>query len=176
MVYRLEPDKLHENSIDVFIRVLQHRADTRALIVGGGTYLKPYRIAVQRAGLDNRVTFTGYVPYHQLPALYERMSVFVAPVSKESFGQVVPFAMNLGVPVVGYSVGALPELIDDPSLLAPAGDAQQLASIILSLLDDPVVRERIARRNRQQAQERFSVASMIDAYAKIYRDVLAGEF
>jgi glycosyltransferase involved in cell wall biosynthesis/2-polyprenyl-3-methyl-5-hydroxy-6-metoxy-1,4-benzoquinol methylase len=174
-VYRLEPDKLNEHSIDVFIRVLQSRPDSRALIVGGGSYLKPYRIAVRRAGLANRVTFTGYVPYHQLPALYERMSVFVAPVWKESFGQVVPFAMNMGVPVVGYAVGALPELIDDPSLLAPVGDAEQLTSIIVRLLDDPAARERIAGRNRQQAQERFSVASMIDAYAKIYREVLAGE-
>jgi glycosyltransferase involved in cell wall biosynthesis/2-polyprenyl-3-methyl-5-hydroxy-6-metoxy-1,4-benzoquinol methylase len=174
-VYRLEPDKLNENAIEVFIRVLQSRSDTRALIVGGGIYLTPYRSTVRRAGLADRVTFTGYVPYRQLPALYERMSVFVAPVWKESFGQVVPFAMNMGVPVVGYSVGALPELIDDPSLLAPVGDAQQLASIILRLLDDPGARERIARRNRQQAQERFSVASMIDAYAKIYREVLAGE-
>src|SRR5206468_992888 len=134
-----------------------------------------YRIAVRRAGLADRVTFTGYVPYHQLPALYERMSVFVAPVWKESFGQVVPFAMNMGVPVVGYAVGALPELIDDPSLLARVGDAQRLASIIMRLLDDPAARERIAERNRRQAQERFSVASMIDAYAKIYREVLAGE-
>jgi glycosyltransferase involved in cell wall biosynthesis/2-polyprenyl-3-methyl-5-hydroxy-6-metoxy-1,4-benzoquinol methylase len=174
MVYRLEPDKLNEHSIGVFIKVLQSRADTRALIVGGGTYLKPYRSAVRRAGLADRVTFTGYVPYRQLPALYERMSIFVAPVWKESFGQVVPFAMNMGVPVVGYSAGALPEIIDDPSLLAPVGDAQRLASIILRLLDDPDARERIALRNRQQAQQRFSVASMIDSYAKIYREVLAG--
>jgi glycosyltransferase involved in cell wall biosynthesis/2-polyprenyl-3-methyl-5-hydroxy-6-metoxy-1,4-benzoquinol methylase len=175
MVYRLEPDKLNENSIDVFISVLQRRADARALIVGGGSYLQRYRAAVRRAGVADRVTFTGYVPYLQLPALYERMSMFVAPVWKESFGQVVPFAMNMGVPVVGYAVGALPELIDDPSLTAPAGDSQQLAGIILRLLDDPGARERIAQRNRQRARERFSVATMIDAYAKIYREVLAGE-
>jgi glycosyltransferase involved in cell wall biosynthesis/2-polyprenyl-3-methyl-5-hydroxy-6-metoxy-1,4-benzoquinol methylase len=172
MVYRLEPDKLNENSIDVFISVLQRRADARALIVGGGSYLRRYRAAVRRAGVADRVTFTGYVPYLELPALYQCMSVFVAPVWKESFGQVVPFAMNMGVPVVGYTVGALPELIDDPSLTAPAGDSQQLASIVLRLLDDPSARERIARRNRQQARERFSVATMIASYATIYREVL----
>jgi len=113
------------------------------------------------------------VPYLQLPTLYERMFVFVAPVWKESFGQVVPFAMSMGVPVVGYAVGALPEIIDDPSLLAPAADADQLASIILRLLDDPDARERIVQRNRRRAQDRFSVAAMIDAYAKLYRAVLA---
>ena len=35
MVYRLESDKLNEQAIDVFVKVVQQRANTQVLIVGG---------------------------------------------------------------------------------------------------------------------------------------------
>lgn len=172
MVYRLEADKLDERSIDVFIKVAQRRLRTRALIVGGGTFLEPYRRAVKAAGVADSFEFTGYVDYARLPALYGRMSLFVAPVWKESFGQVGPFAMNMGIPVVGYAVGGLPEIVDDPSLLALPGDSGALAEIIAGLLDDPARCRRIGARNHARAQALFSVEAMAQAYRALYAELL----
>src|SRR5439155_21414171 len=133
MVYRLEPDKLDEGSIDVFIKVIHRCPETKALIVGGGTFLDIYKMKTYSTRVAQNVTFTGYVPYLELPALYQRMSIFVAPVWKESFGHVTPLAMNLGIPVVGYNVGGLPEIVRDNTLLAPAGDSDRLSQIIIDL-------------------------------------------
>ena len=119
MVYRLERDKLDENSIDPVIEAVRRRPGTRALIVGGGTLLAEYQRKVEAAGLGKAFEFTGYVAYERLPALYHRMTLFVAPVWKESFGQVSAFAMNMGLPVVGYATGAIPEIIGDDTLVAP---------------------------------------------------------
>ncbi len=172
MVYRLQPDKLDEHSIEPFIRVVQRRRGTRALIVGGGFYLEAYRKAVERAGVTEAFTFTGYVAYGDLPSLLERMSVFVAPVHRESFGQVSPFAMGMGIPIVGYDVGALTEITGDEGLLAPAGDSEHLAGLIVDLLDDRERRLQIGERNRQRAQERFSVEAMAQAYGALYDELL----
>ena len=171
MVYRLDGDKINENAIDVFIDVVQRRSETKALIVGGGSLLEVYRNAVRKAGVSDAFTFTGYVSYEELPALYKRMSVFVAPVRRESFGQVTPFAMNMEIPVVAYRVGALPEIVDDEELLAPPGDSHKLSDIVIGLLDNGERRFQIGTKNRRRAKQLFSVETMIDGYRTLYDEL-----
>jgi 2-polyprenyl-3-methyl-5-hydroxy-6-metoxy-1,4-benzoquinol methylase/glycosyltransferase involved in cell wall biosynthesis len=171
MVCRLERDKLNEASILPFIRAVQKRPATKVLIVGGGSLLEGYRQAVQEAGLSANFEFTGYVSYASLPGYYRRMTVFVAPVWKESFGQVSSFAMNMKIPVCGYNVGAIGEIVADPSLMARAGDVEGLASIIIRLLDSAEERTRIGELQHARAQAHFSVEAMIQAYSNVYREL-----
>jgi len=175
MVYRLEQDKLDDHSIDVFIKVAQRRQGTKAVIVGGGHYLEPYRNAVCRAGVDGAFTFTGYVSFEDLPALYEQMSIFVAPVHTESFGHVSPCAMGMGIPVVGYHVGALEEITGNCNLLAPPGDSDALADMIIELLNDRERRLRIGARNRERAERLFSIEAMIDGYSALYNGLIGSD-
>ncbi|MBI4565309.1 MAG: methyltransferase domain-containing protein [Planctomycetes bacterium] len=172
MVYRLEPDKLSPHSIDVFVKVAQRRPGTKAIIVGGGTYLEMYKAAVRSAGVSEQFEFAGYVPYEDLPGLYSRLAVFIAPVSRESFGQVLPFAMHMGIPVAGYDVGALAEILGSRDLLAPPGDSLALASIVVDLLEDRQRGYLIGRHNRERAAALFSVEAMADKYRTMYAEIL----
>ena len=171
MVYRLERDKLNEEAILPFIRIVQKRPQTRALIVGGGSLLEPFRQAVSAAGVADRFEFTGYVSYEDLPSLYGRMSVFVAPVWKESFGQVSPFAMNMKIPVVGYDVGGICEIVNDPTLLAPPADAEQLSDIVIELLESAEMRQTVGLQQQERAQSLFSLQIMVDRYAELYEQM-----
>ena len=173
MVYRLARDKLDQRAMEPFIEAIRLRPGTRALIVGGGVSLEDYRRRVAEAGLADAFEFTGYVEYEALPALYRRMSVFVAPVHRESFGQVTPFAMGMQLPVVGYDVGAIPEIVADDTLIAPAGDAVRLGAIAASLLDDRARRAAIGAANRARAERLFSVRAMVAAYEELYRELTA---
>jgi glycosyltransferase involved in cell wall biosynthesis len=171
MVYRLARDKLDEHAVDPFIEAIRIRPNTRALIVGGGVLLEAHRRRVADAGLESSFTFAGYAEYEALPALYGRMSVFVAPVHTESFGQVSPFAMGMHLPVIGYDVGAIPEIVGDASLIAPAGDSRRLGEIAAALLDDRPRRLGIGEANRRRAERLFSVEAMIAAYEALYREL-----
>jgi len=171
MVYRLEHDKLNEEAIQPFIRIAQMRPGTKILIVGGGSLLEPFKAAVAAAGVLHDFEFTGYVSYDVLPDLYRRMSLFVAPVWKESFGQVSPFAMSMKVPVIGYDIGAIPEIIGTRELVAPGGDADALARIAVRLLDSPKERKALGVAQQRRAQANFSVQAMIDHYAEIYAEI-----
>jgi glycosyltransferase involved in cell wall biosynthesis len=173
MVYRLEDDKLHPDAIDVFIEIAKRRPSAHALIVGGGPLLQRYQAAVSAAGVQHAFAFTGYVSYEDLRAHYDRMSVFVAPVQNESFGHVVPLAMSMGIPVAGYAAGALPEILDDPTVLAPVGDATTLAAIVCSLLDSRDRRLAMGSAGRTRAVERFSLEAMVRGYAALYADLLS---
>jgi glycosyltransferase involved in cell wall biosynthesis len=173
MVYRLEKDKLDETAIDIFIEVLRRRPETKALIVGGGRFRERYRAAVSSAGLDAAVTFTTYVAYDDLPRFYEQMAIFVAPPHTESFGHVVPLAMNTGIPVAAYDVGALPEILGENGVFAPAGDVNALATKIVELLDDRQRCLDIGAANRERAQRLFSIDRMIADYRQLYDELLA---
>jgi glycosyltransferase involved in cell wall biosynthesis len=173
MVYRLDGDKLDPDSIEPLIKVVQRRPKTEVMIVGGGPLRGVYENRVAEEGVSDRFTFTRYVSYSQLPRVYDRFGVFAAPVWRESFGQVTSFAMAMGIPVVGYAVGALPEIVDDPTLLAAPGDSAALATIVTGLLEDAPRRMAVAERNRARARRLFSVEAMIEEYDELYGRVFA---
>lgn len=172
MVYRLENDKLNLDSIYPFIETVKKRPQTKVIIVGGGTNLLAYKKACEDADVFAAFTFTDYVPYEMLPEWYSKFSLFVAPVWKESFGQVSPFAMSMGMPVVGYDIGAISEIIGTNELLAKPGDSEQLSDIIIKLLDNRTERLKIGAINQHRAKEKFSVQAMTDSYQKIYAELL----
>ena len=170
MVYRLDSDKLKEDAVRVFIQVVKKRPRTQVLIVGGGEFFNAYQRQVAEEGATANFQFTGYVPYGNLPEYYQKLSIFVAPVWKESFGQVSPFAMSMKIPVAGYRIGALPEILGSDELLAD--NAEDLADIIVKLMDDRQRRIEIGQQNYLRVHERFSVEAMVAAYDRLYERLL----
>jgi len=170
MVYRLEADKLNEDSIEVFIEVVKQRSQTKAYIIGGGRFLNHYRERVDEEGLAANFIFTDYVSYQELPGFYRKLSLFVAPVWRESFGQVATFAMSMELPVVGYRVGGVCEMVGEESCFAL--DKDSLAVLIIKLLDDREHRLELGQANQQRARKLFSVETMVDSYDKVYSEAL----
>ena len=98
------------------------------------------------------------------------MSIFVAPVWKESFGQVSSFAMGMSIPIAGYRIGALPEILGSEELLVK--DSEELVNTIVRLLDDRQRRIEIGQRNYLRAHELFSVEAMVQAYDRVYEKLI----
>ncbi len=170
MVYRLELDKLKEDSIQVFIEVVKRRPKTKVYIIGGGSLMDSYKTQLAEQGVSANFVMPGFVAYDQLPDYYRKLSLFVAPVWKESFGQVSSFAMGMEIPVVGYKMGALSEILGTDEFLA--SDTQELAEIILRLLDDREKRLEIGAYNYARVHELFSVEKMVEKYDLLYGKML----
>ena len=171
MVYRLESDKLRKDSIQVFIEVVKKRPKTKVYIVGGGTFLNSYKKQVVDQGAAENFVFTGNVAYERLPEYYKKFSLFVAPVWKESFGQVSSFAMSMKIPVVGYNVGALSEILGSSEFLGR--DTAELTEIIIKLLDDRKKRVEIGNSNYSRVCNLFLVEGMVSNYDRLYENLLS---
>ena len=170
MVYRLDRDKLNEKSILPLIEAVTRRRRTRVFVIGGGALFESYVQAVEQNGVSDNFVFTGYVPYKDLPFWYSQFQIFMAPVWQESFGQVVPFAMAMGLTVAGNRVGALPEILESDETLGTS--AEETATKLIDLLEDPERVERLGQRNRQIALRRFALPPMIAAYDAAYSEAL----
>ena len=100
----------------------------------------------------------GYVPRAQLPALYAAADVLVLPSVRtatfvEPWGLVVNEAMHQGTPVIASdAVGAVAGgLVRDGrnGLVAPAGDARALATLLEAIGTNPDLREQLGAAARQ---------------------------
>ncbi|MDQ2984758.1 MAG: glycosyltransferase family 4 protein [Actinomycetota bacterium] len=85
------------------------------------------RRAVERSGLDGRVSFRGYVPQDELAELYRGAACLVFPSRYEGFGLPMLEAMASGTPVVASTAGALPEVAGNAAILVHEPDPAALA-------------------------------------------------
>ena len=81
------------------------------------------------------------------------------------------FAMGMGIPVVGYDVGVLPEMLGSREFFT--NDRARLAGLIIDLLNNREKRIEIGMLNRERAHEMFSVEAMVAKYDSLYESVLA---
>lgn len=86
----------------------------------------------------------------------------------EQFGRVLIEAMAAGVPTVGSSSGAIPEVIGDPALIFPERDPAALARAIDRLRRDPALRMAAGQAGQQRVATHYTneviAARMLEAY------------
>jgi glycosyltransferase involved in cell wall biosynthesis len=140
VVSRLAPEK----GVDVAIEACR-LAGTPLVVAGEGPELA--RLRALAAGAE--VRFEGRVGRERLAALRAGASIALVPSrSAETFGIAAAEAMAAGLPVAASRIGALPELLEEPALVAP-GDPGALAEAIGRLGGD---RERGARGRARVAE------------------------
>jgi glycosyltransferase involved in cell wall biosynthesis len=119
-------------------------------------------------GIAERVDMPGYV--NEPWAYFEKARVCAVSSLSESFSNAVVEALAHGLPVVATDCGGPREIISAPAegVLVPVGDEAALAAALgaaLAAPGDPA--PRIARAAA------FSVEHALDAYQRLFEDVVA---
>ena len=111
-------------------RAVSHETKPQIKIVfaGEGAAREELQTRAQQMGLADRVLFLPPRPQRELPAVMNAIDVLVLPSRttpswKEQFGRVLIEAHACGVPTIGSSSGAIPDVIENAGLVFPEGDA-----------------------------------------------------
>jgi glycosyltransferase involved in cell wall biosynthesis len=154
--------------VDVLLRawltVVSAIPDAELMIVGKGTRSRELRRLVASSGLERSVCFIEPVHQEELCSLLDQASCLVLPSRSEGLGRVILESMARARPVVGSSVGGIPELIKDGCtgrLVAP-DDPAALAAALISVLGDPPSAEKMGHEARQSF-ERLDPAAEYEA-------------
>jgi glycosyltransferase involved in cell wall biosynthesis len=157
---RLVPQKQHDKFLAVAQNIVSKRPDTSFLIVGDGPLKEEIEQQIAQMNLQERVCMTGF--QEDPTELYLICNVVLLTSENEGMPNVLMEAMHYARPVIAFSVGGVPELIDSPvsGIIVPPNDITEMSSAALQLLQNPQKAESIGRAARERIINNFSVAHM----------------
>lgn len=158
---RLSPEK----GAHILLEAMKEVADTglRVRLVMAGAYLSgekrvtsayEEKLHYMAKELGDRVIFTGYIPYEDVPVLYRMADVAVIPsLVADAAPLSVIESVTGGVPVIATAVGGIPEytapscavLLSPPKEAGGGGLSVRLAGAIRELLTDEERRKQMAK-------------------------------
>lgn len=109
---------------------------------------------VQRLGITEVVTFSGWVPFDRMPAVYLRNDLHVISSLAEGTPRCIDEGAAHGLPLVCTSVGGCAELLqhERTALLVPAADPAAMAAAIERVIDDGELRRGMMARGYDLAR------------------------
>jgi len=145
-------------------------------IIGDGPEKVALSDQARRLRIADRITF-GSLPSVRMPGYYQGLDVLVVPSLtrpnwKEQFGRVIVEAMACGVPVIGSSSGAIPDVIGDAGLIVPEGSTSALAGHLRQLMQSPDLRRTLGQRGRQRVLDRYTQAKVAAQTVAVYHQML----
>ena len=165
---------VHKKGFDVliqaFYQIQNENEQARLILAGSGPELEKCKNLSKSLGIDEKVTFLGFVNNENIQDLFEKAAVFVLPSRMEAFGVVLLEAMASGVPIVATATGGIPGIITDGinGTLVPPGNPDSLAQAILLLLENKDVRIRYSS-TALDFVKKYDWDSIIHQYEKNYR-------
>jgi glycogen(starch) synthase len=156
-------------------RILREQnRDFELLIIGEGPERESLEQFARDSKLEARVCLAGRLNGMHLDAALARASAVVVPsLGGEVFGLVVAENMLRALPIVTSDLGAFVEVLGGSGLTFLTGNAAALAASLGRLLDEPGLAANLGRRARERALDFCDKSRMIEAHARVYRDVCA---
>lgn len=170
---RLTRLKGHATFIDL-LAALRDQPQVHGLIVGGAeagkeAYAQEVRALVARAGLGDRITFTGHRSDIR-DVLSQCDLVFSLSTKPETFGRTVLETIRLGRPVISWDVGGAGEIL---AACYPEGlvEMHTADGPRQALLD--TTRRWLATRSRPSVCQQFQLSAMCAQTLDLYQEVCA---
>jgi glycosyltransferase involved in cell wall biosynthesis len=165
--------------LDVALRIKNlGRRDIHFTCVGKGSELPSLRKMTQEKGLEDMVTFTGFVPDAELVEILSTADVCVnpdRPCQMNSMSTMIKITeyMALGKPIVQFEGTEGRFSAQDASLYCNADDGVvDFSEKLLWLLDHPEERDRMGQFGRTRIEKElaweYSVQNLLAAYEKAF--------
>lgn len=155
------------------------------LFVGEGSEKHNMMHLAHRLGLGKEISFTS-VSYDDMPAVYEKGDIFVAPSKsrivmqngtpivtyEEQYCTALLEAQAAGLPIVTTRSGGIPENISEAGLLVSPGDVNAIAHAVKSFLVDPKKRENFGKEARARAKNVHDISIGARKLSDLYHTLL----
>ena len=165
-----------EKRVDVIVRAVARLKeiipDISLAITGHGVAEGALKKLAQELGIENRVSFFGFVPDETYPLIYKACDIFSIMSTAETQSLSLMQAMATGIPVVVADARALPEYVTSESgYVVPVGDDKTLADRFEQILTDTSLREKLGKGGQERVKA-FSPALIIAEWEVVYRNAI----
>ena len=158
---------------------VQARRDTQCVIVGSGTELDRLKRMVAAHGLEDYVTFTGFLSGRPLLQAFSTFDIGVIPDPKNGYNDKISMNkvfeyMSLGIPFVQFNLDEGMMVAGDAALVAHNNSPLELADQMGRLLDDETLCNRLSETGKARAKAllRWETerAQLLAAYDLLLKD------
>lgn len=137
-------------------------------IVGEGPYEAKLRERVATLGLNGRVSFQGWGGPSDVANFLRSLDALVLLTRttkdvREQFGRVIIEAQACGVPVIGSTCGAIPDVVGDGGWIVPERDPQSLRDLLNQIAVDAALVRAKGLAARSNVQARFTYEAVATA-------------
>ncbi|MTI85950.1 MAG: glycosyltransferase family 4 protein [Firmicutes bacterium] len=172
-VGRLVREKGVQVLLDAAPKVLARHPNTKFIIAGKGPHADALRHQCAQLNITHSVYFTGYVDDSLRNSLYSWSDIAVFPSLYEPFGIVALEAMAARTPVIISDTGGLSEIVlhGVDGLKFYPGNANSLADMILRMIYEPGLAEKLEKHAYQKVKQHFNWQQIADVTVSVYREV-----
>lgn len=169
----LEKEKGIFELLESFI-LLSNSHNLKLTIAGDGTASMQARRIIKDAGLEDKVTFTGWIFGENLYDVFKKSQILVLPSWSEGLPNAMIESMAAKLAVVVTNVGNIPDLLKNKkqALIVQVRNVHSLTSAIESLILDKVLFHSIAENGFNFVKENYSVEPAVNLLAKIINNAI----
>ena len=174
-VASLMENKGHHHLLDAINILSKKYRSIWLLIVGDGPLRSRLEEYAKSLKISSRIVFTGLrKDVHSL--LYLSDLFILCPIEREGLGVSIIEAMSMGIPVIGTSIGGIPELIENQvnGLLVPPCNSYELAVAIEKLFVDKDQRIKMAEKAKRKYEQNFTALKMVKHVELLYDGLSKG--
>lgn len=172
---RITPDKGVDTLIQAWERINPDPDRDRLVIVGSPS--DPAEAAYAQSLRDRNSAAITWLPMSPdvMPALHAADVVVLPAQWQEAFGRVVIEGMSSGRPVIGSSVGGIPEILSGEFAdnLVPPADVEALADRLGALRGWRETDPDLGLRSRAHVEQNFSLEQTVDGVERILQAAVA---
>lgn len=171
-VGRLVRGKGTHDLMSAFAKVAEVVPGARLTIAGAGQTRGKLAASAAALHVADKVEFVGEVPHARALELMTTADILTLPSYGEGSPLSVTEALALGTPVVGTTVGAMPELVGDSGLLVAPGDVEGLARALIELANDPGRRAEMGAAARIRMGRDYGWPGIARRTVALYREAI----
>ncbi len=171
---RIGPEKNLPFLLRAYAGVAQAVEQAKLLIVGEGPERENLEDRVHHMGLEKYVTFTGPIPYEQVPAFLAMADIFVTTSASEVHPLSVIEALASGLPVLGVDSPGVGDIIDNGinGQLVSEGDIPAYTAKLTRLIIDRELRIRLGAQAKRDASS-YAIDRTVGLLSEKYKEILA---
>jgi len=171
-VGRLAPEKNWDTLLSAFAKVCAQLPNLRLVLIGDGPARQSLELLASELGIVERVTFTGALPFEEVPAYLKAADIFSFASVTETQGLVTIEAMAAGLPVVAVDGSGTRDIVEDNKQGFLVGnDTDALAKGIKRLLSDPQRMKRFSNNALKKAKT-FDVNELGKQMVSVYEQAI----
>ena len=175
---RIDTNKGHDLLLKAFDRVRKKISDVH-LVIGGGSpkpkkreleIIDMIHTIIKDRGMEEHITFVGYVPEELMVTYYQQARLFVMPSIFEPFGMTTQEAMASGIPVIASRYGGIRTVLTSgkDGLLIDPKNEEEFADAIIYLLENDDARKSMGEAAFTLARDQFSWEVIAERHLSFY--------